>query len=126
MVLYAPLDIVLTEYDVVQPDLLLFTRERQEPINLPRVTRHSPDLAIEILSSSTASNDRGRKLKLIARHGVQEYWLVDPDAANIEVYALCGDQFLLADTATGAQVLHSRLLPALELRPGVIPDPANL
>ena len=60
--LYAPLDIVLTDYDVVQPDLLLFTRQRQDLINLRKVTRHSPDLAIEILSPSTASNDRGRKM----------------------------------------------------------------
>jgi len=125
IVLYAPLDIVLTEYDVVQPDLLLFTRERQGLINLRKVTRHQPDLAIEILSPSTASNDRGRKLKLLARHAVQEYWLVDPDAIRIEVYALNEDQFLIASTATGAEVVHSALLPELELRPtDVVPDPA--
>ena len=122
IVLYAPLDIVLTEYDVVQPDLLFFTRERQDAINLRKVTRHAPDLAIEILSPSTASNDRGRKLKLLARHGVKEYWLVDPDGINIEVYALSGEQFLLADTATGTEAVRSPLLPTLELRPAdVIP-----
>ena len=69
IVLYAPLDIVLTEYDVVQPDLLLFIRERQGLINLRKVARHPPDLAVEILSPSTALNDRGRKLKLLARSG---------------------------------------------------------
>ena len=126
IVLYAPLDIVLSEYDVVQPDLLLFTRERQGLINLRKVTRHQPDLAIEILSPSTASNDRGRKLKLLARHGVQEYWLVDPDAIRIEVFTLDGDQFLPASTAIGTEAVHSSLLPALELRPAdVIPDPDN-
>jgi Uma2 family endonuclease len=124
-VLYAPLDIVLTEYDVVQPDLLLFTRERQGLISLRKVTRHPPDLAIEILSPSTASNDRGRKLRLLARHGVQEYWLVDPDAIRIEVYGLRGDQFGIASTATGTESVHSPLLPALELRPiDVVPDSA--
>ena len=56
IVLYAPLDIVLTEYDVVQPDLLLFTRERQHLVNPRKVTRVQPDLAIEILSPSTAGN----------------------------------------------------------------------
>jgi Uma2 family endonuclease len=125
IVLYAPLDIVLTDYDVVQPDLLLFTRQRQDLINLRRVTRHPPDLAIEILSPSTASNDRGRKLRLLARHGVQEYWLVDPDAIRIEVYRLRGDQFQIASTAAGTDSVHSPLLPALELRPiDVVPDPA--
>lgn len=125
IVLYAPLDIVLTEYDVVQPDLLFFTRQRERLINLRKVTRHPPDLAIEILSPSTASNDRGRKLKLLAQHGVQEYWLVDPDTIRIEVYGLRGDQFRIATTATGAELVQSPLLLALELRPiDVVPDPA--
>ena len=125
IVLYAPLDIVLTEHDVVQPDLLFFTRKRQRLINLRKVTRSAPDLAIEILSPSTASNDRGRKMPLLARHGVQEYWLVDPDAVRIEVYRLSGDQFLMACTATGTEVVHSPLLSALKLRPvDVVPDAA--
>src|SRR5260221_14666447 len=54
VVLYAPLDIVLTEYDVVQPDLLLFTKGRQHLLHPEKVTRVPPDLAIEILSPSTA------------------------------------------------------------------------
>jgi Uma2 family endonuclease len=123
IVLFAPLDIVLTDYDVVQPDLLLFTRQRQNLIKLRKVTRYAPDLAIEIVSPGTASNDRGRKKNLFARHGVQEYWLVDPDAIRIEVYALSGDQFLIASAATGAEAVRSPLLPALHLRPiDVVPN----
>jgi hypothetical protein len=48
---------VLTEYDVVQPDLLLFTRDRQGLINLRKVTRHQPDLAIEILSPTATGTE---------------------------------------------------------------------
>jgi Uma2 family endonuclease len=125
IVLYAPLDIVLTEYDVVQPDLLLFTRQRQDLVNLRRVTRHSPDLAIEILSPSTASNDRGRKMNLLARHGVQEYWLVDPDAIEIDVYGLDGNQFRIVAAAIGEDLVRSALLPSLRLRPvDVVPEAA--
>ena len=116
-VLYAPLDIVLTEYDVVQPDLLLFTRDRDRLIDPRKVTRHAPDLAIEILSPGTSGNDRGRKMQLLARHGVREYWLVDPQAVTIEVYWLSGNQFALAGTAAGDQPLQSPLLPALSLAP---------
>ena len=112
IVLYAPLDIVLTEYDVVQPDLLLFTRERQHLINPREVTRQAPDLAVEILSPSTAANDRGRKLRLLACHGVREYWLVDPEAARIEIHSLSGDHFALADSAAGAEPLRSRCFPS--------------
>lgn len=117
ILLYAPLDIVLTEYDVVQPDFLLFTRERQHLVNPRKVTRVQPDLAIEILSSSTASNDRGRKLRLLERHGVREFWLVDPDAQMIEIHALRDGQYVLAQTASGATRVQSLLLPELSLNP---------
>ena len=117
IVLYAPLDIVLTEHDVVQPDLLLFTRDRQHLISLRKVTRHPPDLAVEILSPGTASNDRGRKMRLLARHGVREYWLIDPEAVSVEIYVLRGDRLMLASRAAGDQRVESRLLPQLSVRP---------
>ena len=117
IVLYAPLDIVLTEYDVVQPDLVLFTRERQHLIDPKKVTRKPPDLAVEILSPGTESNDRGRKLRLLARHGVREYWIVDAEEARIEVYRLAGDLFALAHTADRADGIQSPLLPGLQLHP---------
>ena len=121
-VFYAPLDIVLTEFDVVQPDLLLFTRDREHLLNLRRVTRHAPDLAIEILSPGTAGNDRGRKMELLAPHGVREYWLVDPEAVAIEVHWLTGTRFALARTAGPSDRVQSPLLPDLSIVPGdVIP-----
>ncbi|MBI3402399.1 MAG: Uma2 family endonuclease [Acidobacteria bacterium] len=116
-VFFAPLDIVLTDYDVVQPDLLLFTPERQHVLDMQKVTRHAPDLAIEILSPGTASNDRGRKLRLLARHQVKEYWLVDPKAGAVEVYRLSGLRFVKAGTARGDEPVASALLPELDLRP---------
>ena len=117
IVLYAPLDIVLTDYDVVQPDLLLFMPERQHLIHPRAVTRHAPDLAIEILSPNTAGNDRGRKQQLLARHRVREYWLVDPDAVAIEVYKLADSRFVLASRAEGSAAIGSPLLAAFALTP---------
>src|SRR5436309_11727920 len=117
IVVFAPLDIVLTEYDVIQPDLLLFTKERKRLLNAVEVTRVAPDLAIEILSPSTASNDRGRKKRLLAKHGVREYWLVDPTAPSIEIYRLTKGQLALAHTATGEEAVRSTLLKKLSLRP---------
>jgi Uma2 family endonuclease len=113
LVLFAPLDIVLTEYDVVQPDLLLFTRERQHLVNPRKVTRVQPDLAIEISSPGTAGNDRGRRMRLLARHGVREFWLVDPDALTVEIDALTGEQFVLAGMWRASECVHSPLLPEL-------------
>src|SRR5262249_3414223 len=100
VVLFAPLDIVLTEYDVVQADLLLFKRDRQHLVNPRTVTRAAPDLCVEILSPSTERNDRGRKMKLLAAHGVRESWLVDPESVTIAVYSLARAAFELATTAT--------------------------
>ena len=117
IVLYAPLDIVLTDYDVVQPDLLLFTRDRVHVINPTAVTRQAPDLAIEILSPTTSANDRGRKMRLLARHGVRELWLVDPDAAAIEIYQLAGHDFVLAARAGRSDTVASTLLPGFTLTP---------
>jgi Uma2 family endonuclease len=115
LVLYAPLDIVLTEYDVVQPDLVFFTPERQHLVNPRKVTRVPPDLAIEIVSPSTEGNDRGRKMRLLAHHDVREFWLVDPDAETIEIYTLHGKEFVVAGIASGAEPVRSPLLPELSL-----------
>jgi Uma2 family endonuclease len=123
VVLVAPLDIVLTDFDVVQPDLLLFVRERQHLIHPRKVTRHAPDLAIEILSPSTAANDRGRKLRLLARHRVSEFWLVDPDAPAVEIYVLSGDRLVPGGVARATDRLRSPLLPDLELSPAdLVPE----
>jgi Uma2 family endonuclease len=117
VVLYAPLDIVLTDFDVVQPDLLLFAAARAHLVKPRQVTRHAPDLAVEILSPGTVQNDRGRKLQLLARHAVRECWLVDPDAVTIEVYRLLDDRLAVAHSAGPADLVQSVLLPQLRLVP---------
>jgi len=121
-VFMAPLDIVLTDFDVVQPDVLLFMPEREHLLDMRKVTRHAPDLAIEILSPGTSSNDRGRKLRLFERHRVREYWVVDPDGPSVEVYRLSRAYLVLAGTAHGDEPIESRLLPEIDLRPsGLLP-----
>lgn len=83
-VFVAPFDIVLSEYNVVQPDVIYFGAESARRIKLREHVRFTPDLAIEVLSPSTSRNDRGRKRDLMATYGVPEYWVVDPDAHHIE------------------------------------------
>lgn len=84
-VFVAPFDIVLSEYNVVQPDVIYFGPESARRIKLREHVRFTPDLAIEVLSPSTSRNDRGRKRDLMARYRIPEYWIVDPDAHRIEV-----------------------------------------
>jgi Uma2 family endonuclease len=84
----APFDIVLSEYNVVQPDLIFFGPESARRIRPREHVRFPPDAAFEVLSPSTARNDRGRKRRLLAQYRVPEYWIIDPDASSVEVSRL--------------------------------------
>lgn len=66
MVFHAPLDIVLSEYDVVHPDLVFFTAERRHLIKMMQATRVPPDLAVEVLSRSTEARTRSRSTRSMA------------------------------------------------------------
>lgn len=92
-VFIASFDIVLSEYNVVQPDVLYFDQESARRINPREHVRFTPTIAIEVLSPSTARNDRGRKRNLLARYGVPEYWIVDPDARRVEVSILANGTY---------------------------------
>lgn len=81
-VYFAPFDVVLSDTDVVQLDLLFISNERAERITQDNI-RGAPDLVVEILSPSTADRDRTIKLDLYATHGVKEYWMVDPDSRTV-------------------------------------------
>ena len=83
---YAPCDVVLSNTDVVQPDLLFVSREREHLLSNGENVRGAPDLAVEILSPATADRDRGYKRELYGRHGVTEFWLVDPIAETVSIH----------------------------------------
>lgn len=89
----APFDIVLSEYDVVQPDILYFAPASARRIRLREHVRFAPDLAIEVVSPSTARADRTFKRRLLERYRVPGYWVVDPDAQRIEVSTLVASRY---------------------------------
>ena len=93
-VFYAPLDVILSRTVVVQPDLLFISKARRAELIGERITG-APDLVIEILSPATSARDFNQKRKLYARHGVKEYWIVDPAPRDgtIEVQRLQGNVF---------------------------------
>ena len=114
-VYHAPFDVVLSDTDVVQSDLLFVSRERLRIITADNI-QGAPDLAVEILSPSTSARDRGYKRDLYAKHGVKEYWQVDTDAKRITVLHLnaYGDYDVAAVYGAG-QTLTSPLLPGFAL-----------
>ena len=85
--LYPPTDVMLSDNDVVQPDLIFVSRAREHIITEAKI-QGAPDLVVEILSPSTASRDWRDKLDLYERHGVAEYWLVDPVSEIVWVFRL--------------------------------------
>ena len=112
---FAPCDVVLSNTDVVQPDLLFVSRERQYLLSGGDNVRGAPDLVVEILSPGTAERDRGYKRTLYARHGVKEYWLVDPAAETVWIHTLRNGSPGLAHTSGREQTLPSPLLAGFEL-----------
>ena len=110
----APFDVVLTDTDVVQPDLLFVSNERAGIVTEDNA-QGAPDLVIEILSPSTADRDLTFKRSLYARHGVVEYWVVDPEARTIEVLALGEDDFERAQRYVEGQRLTSPVLAGFSL-----------
>lgn len=86
-VIDAPMDVELTDYDIVQPDIIVVAQSRRLVIKPVRVIG-TPDLVIEILSPSNANHDRVMKLGLYERVAIPEYWIVDPEAQRVDRYTL--------------------------------------
>jgi Uma2 family endonuclease len=98
---------------VLEPDLLIVLNEHREI--LKTWVEGTPDLVIEILSWTTSSRDRGLKLKAYARHGVTEYWIVDPDQRTIEVYRLGRERYRAPQVFREPEPLTSSMLPSFSL-----------
>lgn len=110
----APFDVVLSDTDVVQPDLLFVSNERAHVVTAANV-QGAPDLVVEILSPSSVERDRTLKRRLYARHGVSEYWIVDTDARTATVLLLQDGEFEAAATYGEGETLISPTLPGLAL-----------
>jgi Uma2 family endonuclease len=92
-VFFAPLDVVISDIDVVEPDLLYVSRERAAEVLIPQHVRGVPNLVVEIASKSTRRRDETIKRALYERAGVSEYWVVDPEIDVVRVYRLVGEAF---------------------------------
>jgi Uma2 family endonuclease len=105
----SPADVVLSDTDVVQPDLLFVSSHRSHILTRENV-RGAPDLVVEILSPATAERDRTIKLDLYAQHGVKEYWIVDSDARTITILVRRESRFEVAGIYREGQTLRSPTL----------------
>jgi Uma2 family endonuclease len=115
-VFFAPLDIVLSIHDVVEPDLLFVSAERAAIVGKANL-RGAPELVAEVLSPSNRRYDEVLKRELYERAGIQEYWLVDPEADTVKVFRRDGERFgrPLLFSRHDSDALTSPLLPGLEI-----------
>ncbi len=88
---FAPFDVILSDFNVVQPDIIFVSNARAHIID--DYVHGAPDLVVEILSPSTADYDRTTKRELYERYGVPEYWLVDPYAKTITILRMGADGY---------------------------------
>jgi Uma2 family endonuclease len=96
----APLDVILTPRDVVEPDLIVVTDARQIS---RRGIEGPPTIVVDVLSPSTADHDRTLKSKRYEATGVPHYWILDLETQRLDGYRLVDQQYVLVLTATADQ-----------------------
>ncbi|MCL5283966.1 MAG: Uma2 family endonuclease [Armatimonadetes bacterium] len=109
----APLDVVFSSDNVVEPDILFISKGRAD-ILTPNNVQGAPDLIVEVLSPNTEENDRQIKFRLYEQFGASEYWIVDPSALMIEVYSLAGERYERLGRFSGEEMIQSKVLIGFE------------
>ena len=118
-VFIAPTDVVLSDTNVVQPDVLFVSKERMSIVEADNI-KGSPDLVVEVVSPNNPERDLVRKRDIYARHGVAEYWIADPVACSVRVMILAGDDYRMVGEFGEEDVLTSNALRGLALEVGSV------
>jgi len=115
LVLTAPCDVILSDENVVQPDLLFVSTARATIVTQDNI-QGAPDIVVEILSESSRKKDEVTKRKLYERFGVQEYWIVDPELEIVKIFTLTQHGYGRASELSKEtnDVLTTELLPGFE------------
>jgi Uma2 family endonuclease len=114
-VIFAPADVVLSEINVVEPDILFLSNGRLDRLTRKNV-QGAPDLVLEVVSESTRRTDEVRKRKLYESVDVLEYWIVDPELETVKVYRKAGCRFdrPIELSSEAGDTLTTPLLPGLK------------
>ncbi len=109
----APLPVRLWPGKIREPDILFVAQEHHDRIH--EQFYGPPDLVVEVLSPGTWRIDRREKIVEYAQAGINEYWLVDPDACTVEVYVLREGAYALLGQWHIGEKIHSEVLAGFEL-----------
>lgn len=120
-VVSAPVDCILSDSTVVQPDIAYLAADSRTPMS-ERAIEGPPTLAIEVLSPSTDRIDRGRKMRLYANHGVPYYWVVDGEVRVIDAFRLACGSYAPAARLQGTAAAALPPFTDLRLDPALVWD----
>ncbi|MGI8855923.1 MAG: Uma2 family endonuclease [Thermomicrobiales bacterium] len=114
------LAIILGPHDIYEPDVMILTAQHLREVPDEGHPRGVPKLCMEVVEGATRAQDRGIKRERYAHFGVQEYWIIDWEEETVEVYALEDSAYTKLCVARDADVIPSRALPGIGLRPGML------
>jgi excisionase family DNA binding protein len=111
---FAPLDVTLTNRNVLQPDILFVSGDRKEIMRQERIDGPC-DLVVEIMSPTNRRKDRLQKMEIYCKAGIPHYWLVDPEENTLEAFVLrSGNYTLVFAGGPGDKFIHPEF-PGLDL-----------
>lgn len=115
-VFFAPVDVVLSDENAPQPDLIYISQANAAIIDEEEgIVNGVPDLVVEIISPSSIKRDRIEKMAIYEQFKIKEYWLVDPNNQSIEIYILKDNKYALHAFADATEKVQSVVLEGLEV-----------
>jgi Uma2 family endonuclease len=111
LMLISPMDVILSDDTILQPDLLYVAKERRGIVK--NRVEGPPDLVMEILSPDSDRRDKTEKLDLYAKYGVAEYWIIDPSSQVIEFLLLNQGRYVMMQPSDNHY--QSPRLPEVEI-----------
>lgn len=113
IVLVSPIDMVLTQHNVTQPDVSFVSKARRHIIK--DAIMGAVDLAMEVISTGSRRRDCIDKKDLYEQHGIKEYWVIDPEAETVEVFFLANQQYQLVARSRRGDQARSKLLEGFSI-----------
>lgn len=111
----APLDVVFTPTDILQPDILFIATEHLHIIGDKKI-EGAPDLVVEVLSDSNKPREQRYKKEIYETHGVREYWMINPEKDSVTIFVNTSGELVAAGVFKKNDVVSSEILPGFSIR----------
>ena len=109
----APMDVIFTQNDTIQPDILFLSNERLHLIGDKKIDG-APDLVVEILSPSNNAKEMGYKKLVYEFSGVREYWVINLTKKTLTQYENVEGEFFMRRVFKETDTLTSLILIGFE------------